>query len=533
MEEGNAEDAPNDDTIDDDFIQEENSDNDEAEHVNNIAQNMVAPSGREWSDIRAVVGRQPVENVIHDIRQGFRRGLHPESRSEGFLVLFDTMVSTAVRYTNRHGTRLARQHNCQWRLTNDEEMLAFIGLHMLSGCFKAYHRDARELWSNRDGQPVFRATMSYERFAQLKSAMRFDDPLRRDRNDKLAPVREIVDIFNTKLAEIYTPGPYLCIDEMLVEFHGRVAFRQYIPTKPGKFGVKIFWLTENLETPEGVKTIPLKCLVYIGEGTVSTGERDEAYSLAEAITMHLCRPFLGQGRNVTCDNYFTSFPLAERLLRHRTTILGTVRSNKRDIPLEAKALVDRNRGDSVHFYSENVTLCSFWDKGRSPVLVLSTSHGHQHNLPDGKPQMVQCYNATKSGVDNLDKQVRCYRSKRKCSRWPYGLFFTLVDTGIVLLLRLFDLDSHYSFKKELGYELVAPLILRRLQMPNLRLTVRQAIVSTGLAPVRPLAHAQARGNQGRCAHCPRARDRKTKRTCNQCGCFVCPEHSLNHCPDCG
>jgi hypothetical protein len=77
--------------------------------------------------------------------------------------------------------------------------------------------------------------MSYKRFAQLKEALRFDDVARRDGDDVLSPIRKIVDIINRKLYEFYRPGPHVSIDEMLVEFHGRVRFRQYIPSKPGMY----------------------------------------------------------------------------------------------------------------------------------------------------------------------------------------------------------------------------------------------------------------------------------------------------------
>ena len=44
-----------------------------------------------------------------------------------------------------------------------------------------------------------------------------------------------------------------------------------------------------------------------------------------------------------------------------------------------------------------------------------------------KPEIIQFYNQTKGGVDNLDKLVRTYSSIRKCNRWPVTLFFNLTD----------------------------------------------------------------------------------------------------------
>ena len=43
--------------------------------------------------------------------------------------------------------------------------------------------------------------------------------------------------------------------------------------------------------------------------------------------------------------------------------------------------------------------------------------------------MISYYNATKSGVDNLDHLVGLYTCKHKTRRWPMTLFFNIVDTS--------------------------------------------------------------------------------------------------------
>ena len=82
-------------------------------------------------------------------------------------------------------------------------------------------------------------------------------------------------------------------------------------------------------------------------------------------------------------------------------------------------------------------------------------HSFGRHSDDQKPEIVQFYNATKSGVDNLDKLVRTYRSQRKCHRWPYGVFMTLADCAVVAALRLSEREdpsvTHYRFKLDLGY----------------------------------------------------------------------------------
>lgn len=67
------------------------------------------------------------------------------------------------------------------------------------------------------------------------------------------------------------------------------------------------------------------------------------------VVTRLIQPITGTGRNVTVDNWFSSIPLAQDLLMHNnTTIVATIRKNKREIPKEFKT----TKGKSV--YSTNV-----------------------------------------------------------------------------------------------------------------------------------------------------------------------------------
>jgi hypothetical protein len=70
----------------------------------------------------------------------------------------------------------------------------------------------------------------------------------------LEAIREGLETFVQNSQRSFTLSEYLTIDEQLVAFRGRCSFRQYIPNKPSKYGVKIFYLvdaetlyTHNLE----------------------------------------------------------------------------------------------------------------------------------------------------------------------------------------------------------------------------------------------------------------------------------------------
>lgn len=86
--------------------------------------------------------------------------------------------------------------------------------------------------------------MSLKRFKEILRFIRFDEKdirsVRRSK-DKLAPIRDLFDIVLANLKRSYSPGQNITIDEQLVPFRGRCAFKQYLPSKPDKYGLEIFW----------------------------------------------------------------------------------------------------------------------------------------------------------------------------------------------------------------------------------------------------------------------------------------------------
>lgn len=55
----------------------------------------------------------------------------------------------------------------------------------------------------------------------------------------------MVNEINSTLCSSYVPGCNLTIDEQLKAFRGRSRFRQYMPSKPAKYGIKFWWITDS------------------------------------------------------------------------------------------------------------------------------------------------------------------------------------------------------------------------------------------------------------------------------------------------
>ncbi|KAG8225555.1 hypothetical protein J437_LFUL002072 [Ladona fulva] len=63
---------------------------------------------------------------------------------------------------------------------------------------------------------------------------------------RLTKVRPLIDLIHGKFQTTITPGESIVIDESMVPWKGRLFFRQYLPGKSHKYGIKCY----KLCTPE-------------------------------------------------------------------------------------------------------------------------------------------------------------------------------------------------------------------------------------------------------------------------------------------
>ncbi|GFR03302.1 piggyBac transposable element-derived protein 4 [Trichonephila clavata] len=88
--------------------------------------------------------------------------------------------------------------------------------------------------------------MSENRFMFLIRCLRFDDIRTRQSRkdlDEFAPRHEncLKNLWEN-CQKSYNIGEYVTIDEKLESFKGRCSFRQNMPKKPSKYGIKVFAL---------------------------------------------------------------------------------------------------------------------------------------------------------------------------------------------------------------------------------------------------------------------------------------------------
>jgi hypothetical protein len=176
----------------------------------------------------------------------------------------------------------------------------------------------------------------------------------RSEADKLAPIRHLFELFVTKCKSHYSVGELVTIDEKLEKLRGNRPFRKYIASKPGRYGIKIYALvdsrifyTQNLE-------------IYVGK------QPEGPYQLSNSpadIVERMISLISGSGRNVTVDNWFTSIPLAMKLLKdNNLTLLGTIRKNKKEIPTQLVQTKIKAVTTSIFCFQKEMTMVSYVPK---------------------------------------------------------------------------------------------------------------------------------------------------------------------------
>ena len=105
-------------------------------------------------------------------------------------------------------------------------------------------------------------------------------------------------------------------------------------------------------------------------------------------------------------------------------LVGTMRSNKKEIPISFLASKERHVDTSIFAFDNFLTLTSFVPKPNKSVILLSTKyHDSTIDIATKKSQIIMFYNNNKGGVDTFDHLVELNSCRRKTKRWTFFQLF--------------------------------------------------------------------------------------------------------------
>lgn len=411
---------------------------------------LIGKDGTQWLTVSGVTrGRLPIQNVFKQKPGPTYYCRNVEEPIDSVRLFLDDGL---LRFICECTVEYARHEKNETFSLTLMELECFIGLMYIRGAMTASNYPYDMLWSDEFGCDKFKQAMTRNRFREIKKYLRFDVRATRShrlKENKFALISSVHDRLVENFQRAYIPHQDLCIDEQLFPTKSRCSFTQYISSKPDKFGIKN-WILADVETKYCLNVIP-----YVGK------EEGRTTGLGEHVVMSLMTPFLNKGHNVCMDNFFTSHQLATNLLARSTSLVGTIRGNRREIPAAARTKVDLY--GSQFYQSGQVLLVSYQAKKNRQVYLLSTLH--RGNVCDKtskkkKPEAICDYNKQKCGVDLLNSMCKAMTTKIGSRRWPFAVFCNYLDicginAWIIYREKLTNQISRRSFLFEIGRQLTA------------------------------------------------------------------------------
>ena len=162
----------------------------------------------------------------------------------------DEIIDLMVRETNRYAEQYfqtdevtSRSEFRQWKPTTNQEMLKFLGIIIQMGLVQM--PKLSHYWSSSRlyGSEIIQNSMSRERFELLLKFWHFSNNDNKNSNQgRLFKLKPPLDLLRARFSSVYIPGSVVTIDETMVPGQGRLSFKQYIPGKAHKYGIKIYKL---------------------------------------------------------------------------------------------------------------------------------------------------------------------------------------------------------------------------------------------------------------------------------------------------
>ena len=313
----------------------------------------------------------------------------------------------------------------RWKPTNIRELKVFFALLFLMPLNKKHV--ISDYWKNDPliPTPLFSKYMTRDRFLLIHSMLHFADNNNPSETDRLWKVRDVFEMFTANYKKYFVPFQKLVIDESLILFKGRLAWKQYIPSKRHRFGIKIFVLCD-CETG-----IVLGMIVYTG--TNIDYATNDPLGISGAIVKKMMEPYMDKGHILYTDNWYSSPSLCKYLLTRQTGAAGTVKTNRKFYP----RFPDTERGSVIRKKSDCGKILSLNWQDRKPVKMITTVNCGDM-LDSGKvnfstqekimkPDVVLDYNQNMRLVDKCDCQLSGVECIRKCSKWYHKFFYHTLD----------------------------------------------------------------------------------------------------------
>ena len=351
----------------------------------------------------------------------------------------DDLLDEIVYQTNLYD----RQQNVNTTFKLEKhELMVFIGIVLYMGVNTL--PSIEDYWGTYTRVAQVADSMSSKRFRLIRSLLHFNNNENLPgSSDRFFKIRLLFASLTKQFLQV-KETPTQSIDEVMVSYKGTRAgnLRQYIQTKPDKWGFKLFCRAS-------IDGFIHDILMYQGETTFACHHYKLSSEESELLSSTKCVLVLAKTLKtlnqsaIYADNYFTSIQIVEHLKENLGCwYVGTARVNRvGQAPLISSKDLDKKTVPRGHYdyCSTNGILALRWKNNRN-VTVLTSDAGveplakvKRYDRSAKKkvevtcPNVIKQYNGKMGGIDKSDMLTHLYKTPMRARRWYLRLFGYALD----------------------------------------------------------------------------------------------------------
>ena len=349
----------------------------------------------------------------------------------------------------------------KWKLLGSESFLVysekvFLGISFVMVINKS--STIAEYWrvDNLIGNYGIQNTMIRNRFCEILQNLHFADNRKYNKTDKVFTMRPVIYYLHSKSSKVLSSKGAQRIDRQVMKFKDRFGIKQYIKSKPIKWGFKSWFYFSSKSG-------------YLYQMDIYLGRQQTpefSLGLGEEVVLQLTKDLEQWFCTVYFDNFLNSPKLIEKLFQKGIYSVGTVRANRKQM---VNMINDKQtkRGDCEFPFSGNTMACKRMDT-RSVLLLSYAFEGMNDILSVQRrqkrlklrtqplnpflsseliichsflpfihssvpcPKVVKLYNSGMGEIDLMDQRTAAYRLDRKSSvRFYLRILFDLMGIACV------------------------------------------------------------------------------------------------------
>lgn len=384
-------------------------------------------------------------------------GLHPRHEindSDGEKTFFDIMFpddlfEDLAKFTNIRARialaataeNIAPRSRCKnWKEVTPDEIRKFIACVFLMGVVRKSSIESYWSTEKMTETPFFfnKMCLSRDRFQLILRFLRFADYDQLNVDDPLHKVSHFLIKMKHIIQNNYMPAEKVAVDEVLLLFKGRLYFRNFIPSKRSRYGIKIYALVDQSGYMWNFHIHTMASNLVIPEALTSEASK---LGFGGKVVVSLASPLFDMNYSIFCDNFFINEKLAEFLVKKRTHLCGTTRYNR--LPQVIRDNFPRPGENPKYFRKDCILFSVFSEKKQSGIKkiaildtkgIAQTVNRNIRKKGGGivtvkRPRSLTEYNENMGMVDETDAQMHPYDCTRKSMKWT-------TKVGIHLLQRL-------------------------------------------------------------------------------------------------